>query len=221
MNERETAFRTYLGISELSPEGAVLRLLIQLGVQVVGADEGSLLVLDEKNEELVFAMTTAGEETEKSLLGTRLPLGEGITGLAAATREVQIGAPTYDLAKSLEDAGGVPEPEAVLAAPMLVGESLIGVITAVSFDEGKRFRSPDAELYATVASIGGVVVQQRRRIKDLESLAEQDAVPTLGDDDAQARIIGCVTRLARSRPDHLERVAGLLGEIEALCDRED
>ena len=51
------ALATYLGISGSSQEGMILRLLIELGAQIVGAEEGSLLVHDEKRRELVFAMT--------------------------------------------------------------------------------------------------------------------------------------------------------------------
>ena len=57
--------------------------------------QGSLLVLDEKKKELVFAMTIGSRSSEMTLIGQRVPLGKGITGLAAQMREVQIGAPTF------------------------------------------------------------------------------------------------------------------------------
>jgi len=52
----------------------------------------------------------------------------------------------------------------VIAAPMLIGDTLIGVITCVSFKKGKRFGAGDARLYAGLASIAGVVVDQHRRL---------------------------------------------------------
>ena len=48
MAKPDNVLGTYIGISYKSPEEKVLRLLIELGTQVVGVQEGSLLVLDEK-----------------------------------------------------------------------------------------------------------------------------------------------------------------------------
>ena len=56
-----------------------------------------LLVLDRNQEpprELVFAMTVGSGGSEDTLAGQRVPVGEGLTGLAALTHEVQIGVPT-------------------------------------------------------------------------------------------------------------------------------
>ena len=64
-----TALSTYLSIAPQSPEEAVLRLLIELGIQVVGAEEGSLLVLDELAGDLVFAMTVGSKTSERALAG--------------------------------------------------------------------------------------------------------------------------------------------------------
>ena len=67
----------YLGIVPRTPEAAVLRLLVELGVQYVRADEGSLLALDQRKNQLVFAMTAGPAESEQTLLGQRVPLGKG------------------------------------------------------------------------------------------------------------------------------------------------
>jgi hypothetical protein len=50
-----TVLATYLGIAQVSPEQKLLTLLIKLGAQFVDAHEGSLLVVDEASNELVFA----------------------------------------------------------------------------------------------------------------------------------------------------------------------
>jgi GAF domain-containing protein len=201
----------YMGISYKSPEEKVLRLLIELGAQVAGVREGSLLVLDEKKGELVFAMTVGSSSSEKELVGQRVPLGEGIVGLAAQTHEVQIGAPTFDTEQT-------QEPKAVIAAPMLVGDRLIGVITAVSFQPDKRFNSNDAMLYARVATVAGVVVEQHRRLSSLEVLQEGLASPKAISEDERLdqEIVGSVKRLVRAKPDAKARIAQVLSDIETL-----
>ena len=82
MIEGEAALQTYLGISGRSSEGAVLRLLINLGCQVVGADEGSLLALDKDHNQLVFTMVTSSQPARAAVL-TRLPTTRTrVSGLA-------------------------------------------------------------------------------------------------------------------------------------------
>lgn len=200
-----TILQSHLALAAGGPEVSILRVLVSLGMRVVGADEGSLLVLDRATDELVFAMTVGGSEA--TLLGQRIPLGTGLTGLAAATREVQIGAPTYAGVAQARDHGAASGPTAVIAAPMLVGDDLLGVITAVRFAAGARFTGDDADLYAQVAAIAGVVVMQRRRIAD-EAATESEVL-----EQAIARSIG---RIARARADGLTHVANMLASLELL-----
>ncbi|MBW2456452.1 MAG: GAF domain-containing protein [Deltaproteobacteria bacterium] len=213
-----TVLSTYLGVSSESSEERVLRLLIELGAQFAGAQEGSLLVLDEASSELVFAMTVGSADSERTLIGQRVPLGEGLVGLAAQTHEVQIGAPRFDVPETKTGDGDDGKPKSVLAAPMLIGERLIGVITAVSFDAEARFSSSDALLYGRLATVAGVVVEQRRRLLAIEAMQQEDQLPTgLGDDDKVDReIVDAVQRLVRAKPDAKPRIAQLLGIVEAL-----
>ena len=214
MSNAKSILQTHLGLLPASPESGILRLLVELGIQVVGADEGSLLVLDEKSRSLLFAMTVGDRASEKALRGQRVPLGKGITGLAAATHEVQIGAPTYkDVRQTRRRGGPTGAPEAVIAAPMLIGDTLIGVMTCVSFKKGKRFGAGDARLYAELASIAGVVVDQHRRL----SPAGGTRLKALGKTGMiEQEIAESVARLARKRPAALTYVAQILRSVERI-----
>lgn len=220
MSEHETALATFLGISAHGQEAVVLEMLIDFGVHVVGGDEGSLLLYDEDREDLVWAMTTASDEQAEALLGRRVPLGTGVTGLAAATHEVQIGTPSYQLPGSPEGSGGAVPVESVLAAPMLVEEKLVGVITAVSFDREKRFGPDDARLYAYAASIAAVVVKQRGTIAGFEALAGGglSALGNVRGDTAMKAVVASVSRLAQVTD--LTAVASLLAAAEQIAGAE-
>jgi hypothetical protein len=211
IHDAEALLESHLGLAPRSPEGAVLRLLIELCAQVVGAEEGSLLVLDRGEsppQELVFAMTVGSPESERTLRGQRVRLGEGITGLAALTHEVQIGAPLYDGVRQAQRGEATPgQPSSVIAAPMLAGDELVGVITAVTFEPGRRFTTADAALYARGASVAGLVVHQRRR---LDALGR-------GGEDAERRVAEAAARLARRGPAELAALARLLEAVEALA----
>src|SRR5258708_21361557 len=96
---------------------------------------------------------------ESALIGQRVPLGKGITGLAALTQEVQIGAATFkDVKQSERHAARATDPTAVLAAPMMVGETLVGVITAGSFRTHASFTPEHAALYARTPAAPGLLV---------------------------------------------------------------
>jgi GAF domain-containing protein len=211
----EALLESHLGLPPRSPEAAVLRLLIELCAQVIGAEEGSLLVLDRGESpprDLVFAMTVGSSESERALRGQRVPLGEGITGLAALTHEVQIGAPLYDGVRQAQRGDAAPgQPSSVIAAPMLAGDELVGVITAVTFQPGRRFTPEDAALYARGASVAGLVVDQRRRLEALEAGAAR------GHADAERRIAEAAARLARRGPAERVALARLLEAVEALA----
>jgi GAF domain-containing protein len=211
---------TYLGIASNSQEGAVLRLLIELGAQFVGAEEGSLLVLDEKQQELVFAMTVGNASSEKALTGQRVPLGKGITGLAAQTHEVQIGAPTFKTGQARRGkAGKADQPQAVLAAPMLIADRLIGVLTVISFDREKRFTGSDALLYGRLAAVAGVVVDQSRRLSSAAALSQGRSFKARSREERlESDIMEAVTRLTQTKPQAKARIAELLNGLAELVN---
>ena len=209
MSETGELLHTYLGIRPTSTTEATLRLLIWTGLQILGADEGSLLVLDEATEDLRFVMTLGNEATGSMLIGQRVPLGSGVTGLAAATREVQIGSPTYKDLKQSERVDGAA-PEAVIAAPMLIEDRVIGVITGVSFAHGRRFDSQAGRMFGGFAVIAGVLVDQEQRLAAASSGGEPRW-------QGEAETINRLAALARRRPDAMEDVAAMIRLAEKLA----
>ena len=207
----------FLGVLPSTPEEKILRMLIELGCEVVGGQEGSLLVYDKDDDVLRFAMTVGDPESEKKLRGQAVPLGAGLTGLAAATLEVQTGAPTFKDVEQKQRAGDGSTPDAVIAAPMVSGDELVGVITAVSFENGKRFSSKDARLYAGFAAIAAIVVDLRRRLSAYES--GEGAAPEEETERArlERRVLGSMQRLIAGDTARLAAVAELLGAIEAVA----
>jgi GAF domain-containing protein len=212
----------YFDLDAESPELQVMRLLVELCGQVVGAEEGSLLVVDHTQDpprELVFAMTVGSRQSEETLSGQRLPLGEGLVGIAAVTHEVQIGAPLYDGIQQAKRGEAPPgQPTAVIAAPMLIDDRLVGVITAVSFEADKRFTNEHAALYARAASVAGVVVDQRRKIDALEKPGASGEAPERpSEDEPLARqILDTAARLVDRNPGRLRELARLLANLEEI-----
>ncbi len=138
-------------------------------------------------------------------------MGKGLAGLAAQTRSVQAGAPVF---KEVKQTGA--DPTAVIAAPMLVEEELIGVITAVSFRPRKRFTSADALLYSRLAAIAGLVVDQQQQLDAIAERKQRRQVfrPLK---EKQRKIVDSAVRLATANPRKLDQISELLVLVERLA----
>lgn len=203
----DALFRNYLTTSHAGEAETLFRNLVQLLLAAVRAEEGSLLLYDPEKKDLVFALTEGSRESESTLRGQRLPLGQGVTGMAALTGDVQIGAPRFrDLHQRVRaDADGTPA--GVVAAPMFADQALQGVLTAVRFDAGRPFTPEDAALCARVAVLGGFAVWQ---MQQLERLTAPDAAPPLQSRSQAARIDKSLRRIGGWPDERLEAVANLL-----------
>jgi hypothetical protein len=149
-------------------------------------------------------------------MGQRVPLGKGITGLAAVTREVQVGAPTYrDIRQTERLADG---PEAVVAAPLLVADRLLGVITGVTFKHGQRFGRREAVAYGEYAAVIAVLLEQARRLSAVASLESGTHLTTRGTAAVEQEIVQRLARLMSHKGQVLGAVARLLEAVEALTD---
>lgn len=198
----------YFGVLAGGRLTRAVRTALDWAVDTVGGSEGSLLAHDEQANDLCFVMTARNPESEAALLGQRVPLGQGITGLAAASGEVQVGAPVYKDVQQTERLSDGPE--AVLAAPVLLGEELVGVITAVTFEPGRRFGAAEAERFARAAAV----------IAALLEAARGHGGPALAYGAAAQREEAVLERLrllARRDPDALAAVEQLLQAVERLA----
>jgi GAF domain-containing protein len=219
MTGGQTLLASYFGITPETTEAAVLRMLVRTGLEVVRAEEGSLLAYDEESQDLRFVMTEGQSEGLEKLIGQHIPLGKGITGLAASSHEVQIGSTTYHVGQPLgEDGASQNEPEAVVAAPMVVEGKLVGVITAVSFIRGRRFDIRDGRLYGGFAAIAGLIIDQRRRLIAAATAAQTEIRGSLGEIARQERRVQeALQRILSRGPSMVARVANLLEAVECLA----
>ena len=210
---RAALMRRFLGIAPHTSEEQALRLLVETGVRAVGADEGSLLVYSPETNDLTFVMSYGNARSEALLVGQRVPFGGGsLAGLAAQTGEVQIGAPRFRDVRQTEAMENIG---AVISAPMILGDRLIGVITAVSTDPEKRFSMADGELYACLATIGALVVNQTLLLRDLP---QSEGLPlAYATDPVEQEIMDRVARLLQRDPETVRQVARMLEAIEAMA----
>lgn len=203
----------YLGLKP-GLEDQALRLIVETGVRAVHGDEGSLLVYNPEANDLTFALTYGNPDVEAKLAGTRVPMGKSLAGLAAETREVQIGAPRYKDTKFAQTAGNV---QSVINAPMLIGDRLIGVITAISNDPKRRFTAEDGKLYACLATIAALVVNQALLLRgDSEDAQVEPAPVALAANSLEQEVLERVGRLLQRDRATVRQLAQMLEAVEGM-----
>ncbi len=175
--------------SEMGNVDRLLRLITENAVQILNAEAGSLLLVDEESADLEFRVVVGGGGQE--LVGTRLPAG---TGLAGAT--VQRGEPiivndpsrdarwygdirssTEEQAISLggnghQESGPDEQPDggqndgfrsgAILSVPLMVAGHAIGVLQTLNKRDGSIFIQEDADLLATFAGQAAIAIENAR-----------------------------------------------------------
>jgi GAF domain-containing protein len=203
-----------IGLGGAGLDLAAMRRVLALAVASIEADEGSFLALDEQLGELRFVATVGNEESEKTLAGQRVPLGSGITGLAAATGEVHVGAPTFkDIQQTERLSAG---PEAVVAAPLLAGDRVLGVMTGVSFQAGRRFGQREVAVYGEHAAVMAALLEQGRRLNVIGMIEADGTAAAPASAGLEREIVERLSRLVAGRPEALGAAARLLEAIEGL-----
>ena len=198
-----------LGVLDDADVRRVLVQLIRLGLDVVGADQGALLSVEPDGKYLRFAMVASREglrnagEMSESLIGQTLPIGEGVTGMAALTHDIQAESRTGS--GRIRSMCGDGSPNAVLAAPMLIGDELVGVITAVGFQRKKPFSTAECRSYGAFADVAAVVVDRQRRLDELAARGKGS-----GRESAECALVRKLLALVRASPRKAEAVDMML-----------
>lgn len=215
----DSAAWSALGLLDSRSVRFAMDQLVRAGLGVLGADQGSLLLAEPRAKRLRFAMVVDAREDAAppgapggNLVGSTVPYGEGITGMAALTRDVQSAAAADGA--SFYRVEGDGSPSAVLAAPLLSGDRLLGVLTAVSFDRRKVFSPDEARLYGIFANVAAVVVEQQRRLELLSSAGSSAAVP--GPEQDERALVEAVLAFVRARPGRAAALGALLADLDRL-----
>jgi signal transduction histidine kinase len=143
----------------------LLVTILRLASRVVGAEQASLLLLDEKTNELYFDVALdLGPEAAK----VRLKLGQGIAGTVAQSRKSEIiSEPKSDPRWSpmMDQTTGFTT-KSILAVPMMIKGRLLGVVEAINKIDG-AFSEQDAKLFEAFASQAAVSIENARLFSSL------------------------------------------------------
>ena len=144
---------------ELEP---LLQNILQSAVDILSCEAGSLLLVDDTTDELVFRVVVSPVATD--LLNRRLPPGVGVVGVAVKSCKPVV---VNDVnrfpewfSKTDQQTGFITH--ALLVIPLLLKERVIGVIEVINKKDGSPYSQDDQDLLAAFAAQAAVAIENAR-----------------------------------------------------------
>jgi GAF domain-containing protein len=151
----------------------LLEMILATAAHVTGARAGSLFVVDERAAELVFevGIGVKAQSTEKF----RVPLGEGLAGLVAATGQPMAVANADEDQHLLEEIKHTVgfEPQSLMAMPLAYGDHVIGVLELLDKEGDGAFSQSDMQALALFAHQAAVALELSRTYRNVAPLIGQ------------------------------------------------
>ena len=146
----------------------LLQSIVDAAARIFGAGAAAILLVDEAAQALVFRVEFGNKQPD--LIGRRVPINKGIagyvvmTGQAIAVSNVQQD-PRFnaDFARST---GYVPD--SILAAPLLLGERVIGVLEVLDKIAATSFGMQDMELMGLFAQQAALAIRESQQLEMIE-----------------------------------------------------
>ena len=141
--------------------GPLLQNILENAVGILACEAGSLFLVDDQTDELVFTVTVG--PVAANLVGQRLPPGTGIVGRAVQSRapvienEVQRSPNWFNTDKQT---GFVSR--SLLAVPLQAKGDVIGVIEVINRRDGLPFVEDDQSLLTAFAGPAAVAIENAR-----------------------------------------------------------
>jgi PAS domain S-box-containing protein len=149
--------------------GRLLHALIERAVGLLGVTGGELAIYDEEHGELLIA---ASHHMGADEIGTRMAVGEGAMGRVAETKEPLV-IPNYQEWANRSEQYTRDTVQSVVAAPLLIGTRLVGVIAAVHSDPKRGFGNEDLRLLDLFAPQAAIAIENARLFTAEHERAEE------------------------------------------------
>jgi signal transduction histidine kinase len=183
-------------------------LIVERAPELLNAEEASLLLLDDATGELVFRY--AAGPAGHSLLGRRLPAGEGVAGFVASSGESSIVNDTSADGRfygDVDDDSGFTT-RSIVAVPLRGLDGVRGVIEVLNHRDNAPFTDEDRELLEALADQAVTALENARRFASKERALARRAQELDRSNDRLVKILRASNALRAERP-----LADILHEI--------
>ena len=154
MNELDFDLEDYSGPSDLT--GMVMNIL-KTALEAVGSENGSILLLDDDTEELVFVAVVG--ERQKELADFRIPADSGVAGWVRVNKKPTL---VQDVRKDNRWISAVDQSigfhtQSLMAVPLVMGERVLGVMEVVNALSEDHFTNKDLTLLQLTARLASFI----------------------------------------------------------------
>jgi PAS domain S-box-containing protein len=191
--EQKALLDTMKDLSSELELGKVLHGVLARAAALLNVTGGELATYDEARGDLeIVASYNMGTDA----VGSRMRLGEGAMGRVAQTHESLI-IPRYQEWASRSASYTQSTVQSVIAAPLMIGKRLVGVIASVHSDPQREFGKEDLRLLELFAPQAAIAIQNARffaeaqqQRKYFEELVQNNPVAILTV-DVDRRVTSC------------------------------
>jgi len=163
INKFEEFFEIVKSLSSTLDLDALLKRIGDAAERLTNSEASSIMLIDEDKQHLYFK--TAGGEKGAAVKKIKIPIGEGIAGNVALTKQSEI---INDVSKDPRFTGKVDQQSgfqtrSILAVPIIAnttdgGYEIIGVIEALNKKEQTGFTEEDKKLLESLAGLAAVSI---------------------------------------------------------------
>jgi GAF domain-containing protein len=169
----------YWAAQRISTEENLLNLLDEIlfhAMSLVEAEDGSLMLLDEKANDLVFAVVHG--DAGGYLRGFRISADAGVAGwVTAEGKPAVVNDPRQDwrFSSEVDESFGFFT-RSLVSVPMITGKKTVGVINALNKRGGDEFTEADATLLSVFGHVAATVLESMRMRIDAEEASASPAI---------------------------------------------
>lgn len=161
-------------VQHFTPEQDILALLddtLSCALELLNAADGSLMLIDEETDELVFVLVHGA--VRETLPGIRFDRRQGIAGwVAENAKPVVVNNVLTDLRflRDVDEHVGF-ETRALVAVPLAARGRMLGVIEVLNKRSGEDFTNDDAKLLSILATLSASALDYAAAVIEAEERA--------------------------------------------------
>jgi len=175
LSEMQALYQTMMDITRELDLPKLLRAIIERLIDLLGADGGELALYDQEEEKLTILVSFLEEQDR---CGEKICLGEGYLGKAAAERKpFLIKDTTQEEGNECIQISKIPQ--AVLAAPLLSGQKLLGAVSVNVDSRTHVFDIQDIYIIEMFAYQAAVAIENANLYNEVQRLAITDELTGL------------------------------------------
>ncbi len=143
----------------------LLKIILEMLQNVLGADEGSIMLLDESRKLRIAASHSIDGEEARLV---RLEIGDRVAGLVAKEKHGRLfvgGLEKYDEFKGIASKAGI---HSSIVCPLLCQDRLLGVLTLNKTGKGENFTLADLQSASVFASQAALAIQNAKLYANLQ-----------------------------------------------------